>query len=238
MALDRFYNEDEILSKQPAVGQVFDNQDRGALEANQDRVPLGNQDILGITFNDGTQTSVSVEKHYYAGSSLVSSQYNQQLDGIGTDTGGYTLKVNPEQDIRNAGFNQGTYTIVYNFLHNLPGAKIKEISGDRTEVKIEGLSQNSLSNMRALSIAQQRGNSFTENPNHYPPLMLNLGDNNLIPIVNAKYDGQIVGEMDAYLQYPIGDTEGTIFFPVNDRALEAGWTKVVNHHIKPLQKLR
>ena len=28
MALDRFYNEDEILSKQP-VGQVFDNQDRG-----------------------------------------------------------------------------------------------------------------------------------------------------------------------------------------------------------------
>ena len=222
MALDRFYNEDEILSKQPAVGQVFDNQDRGALEANQNRVPLGNQDILGITFNDGTQTSVSVEKHYYAGSSLVSSQYNQQLDGIGTDTGGYTLKVNPEQDIRNAGFNQGTYTIVYNFLHNLPGAKIKEISGDRTEVKIEGLSQNSLSNMRALSIAQQRGNSFTENPNHYPPLMLNLGDNNLIQIVNAQYEGQIVGEMDAYLQYPIGDTEGTIFFPVNDRALEAG----------------
>ena len=30
MALDRYYNEDEILSKQPAVGQVIDNQDRGA----------------------------------------------------------------------------------------------------------------------------------------------------------------------------------------------------------------
>ena len=40
--------------------------------------------------------------------------------------------------------------------------------------------------MRALSIAQQRGKLITENPNHYPPLMLNLGDNNLIPNSKSK----------------------------------------------------
>ena len=88
--------------------------------------------------------------------------------------------------------------------------------------------------MRALSIAQQRGNSFTENPNHYPPLMLNLGDNNLIPIVNAKYDGQIVGEMDAYLQYPL-ILKVLYFSQSTTERLKLGWTKVVNHHIKPLR---
>ena len=40
MALDRFYNQDEVLSKQAAIGQIFDNQDQGTLDANQIRVPL------------------------------------------------------------------------------------------------------------------------------------------------------------------------------------------------------
>jgi len=222
MALDRFYNEEEVLSKQPAIGQVFDNQDRASLEANQVRVPLKNADILGIPFaSNGTVSSPSVEKHYYAGASLVQSQYNQPLEGIGNEGGGYTLYVKPEADVRSAGFNQGTYTVVYNFLHNLSDAKIKEISGDRTEIKITSLAANGLAPLRQLSNNQIRENSFGDNPSTYTPAMVNLGNNQLIPIVNAQFDGQIVGEVDAYLQYPIGDTEGTIFFPVDDRALEA-----------------
>ena len=223
MALDRFYNQEEVLSKQAAIGQIFDNQDQGTLDANQIRVPLRDTDIQGIP---GISTP-SVEKHYYAGSSLVSSEYNTPIQKIGDELNGYTIFVSPETDVRNAGFNQGTYSVVYNFLHNLPSVKISEISGDRTEVKLKGTvpgNPNQLGAISDLYLKNQSvaASSLTDPGSVYTPLMLNLGDNNLIPIVNARFDGQIVGEVDEYLQYPIGDTDGTIFFPVNDRALEAG----------------
>ena len=124
MALDRFYNQDEVLSKQAALGQIFDNQDQGTLDANQIRVPLRDTDIQGIP---GVSTP-SVEKHYYAGTSLVSSEYNTPIQKIGDEANGYTIYVSPETDIRSAGFNQGTYSVVYNFLHNLQNVKISEIS--------------------------------------------------------------------------------------------------------------
>ena len=223
MALDRFYNQEEVLSKQAAIGQIFDNQDQGTLDANQIRVPLRDTDIQGIP---GISTP-SVEKHYYAGSSLVSSEYNTPIQKIGDELNGYTIFVSPETDVRNAGFNQGTYSVVYNFLHNLSSVKISEISGDRTEVKLKGTvpgNPNQLGAVSDLYLKNQSvaASSLTDPGSVYTPLMLNLGDNNLIPIVNARFDGQIVGEVDEYLQYPIGDTDGTIFFPVNDRALEAG----------------
>ena len=223
MALDRFYNQEEVLSKQAAIGQIFDNQDQGTLAANQIRVPLRDTDIQGIP---GISTP-SVEKHYYAGSSLVSSEYNTPIEKIGDELNGYTIFVSPETDVRNAGFNQGTYSVVYNFLHNLSSVKISEISGDRTEVKLKGTvpgNPNQLGAISDLYLKNQSvaASSLTDPGSVYTPLMLNLGDNNLIPIVNARFDGQIVGEVDEYLQYPIGDTDGTIFFPVNDRALEAG----------------
>ena len=108
MALDRFYNQEEVLSKQAAIGQIFDNQDQGTLDANQIRVPLRDTDIQGIP---GISTP-SVEKHYYAGSSLVSSEYNTPIEKIGYELNGYTIFVSPETHVRNAGFNQGTYSVV------------------------------------------------------------------------------------------------------------------------------
>ena len=70
MALDRFYNQDEVLSKQPTDGQIFDNQDKHLLDGESSKAlytRLNSSDITGI---DGI-TQINVEKHYYAGSSLV-----------------------------------------------------------------------------------------------------------------------------------------------------------------------
>ena len=44
-----------------------------------------------------------------------------------------------ESDLRELGFNNGTYSVVYNFLHSTPSVKITEISGDRTEVRLGGI---------------------------------------------------------------------------------------------------
>ena len=221
MALDRFYNQDEVLGKQAVYGQIFDNADQGLLDAGQIRVPLRTPDIVGIA---GTTTAV-VEKHYYAGSSLVASQ-TSPYEKIGDEINGYTIFVKPEQDVRDAGFNQGTYNIVYNFIHKLPNVKITEISGDRTEIKVA--SPNASVSDGLASFAQlfnkntpNLNNSFVDPNDTYAPLMVNLGGNELIPIVNARFDGQIIGQEQGYLPYPPGDTPGSIWFPVSSNGLEA-----------------
>ena len=139
MALDRFFNQDDVLSKQPVYGQDFDNGDQALLNANKVKVPFTQVDVTGIP---GISNAV-LEKHFYAGASLVASG-ESQITTIGDEQQGYTVYVKPEQDARAAGFNQGTYSVVYNFLHKLPNVKITEISGDRTEIKVTGVGPNPL----------------------------------------------------------------------------------------------
>ncbi len=221
MALDRFYNQEEVLSRQPVYGQVFDNGDQAILDGGQIRVPLRDADIVGVP---GVSTPI-VEKHFYAGATLVAST-NGNIQKIGDEQNGYTVYVKPESDIRAAGFNQGTYNIVYNFLHNLSNLKIVEISGDRKEIKVigsQGFIQDGLSAFASLYRKNQQiqANSFTDPSTTYTPLMLNLGENNLIPIINAAFDGTIVGEVQDYLPYPPGDTQDSIWFPVESGGIEA-----------------
>jgi|TARA_Y100000289_G_scaffold65409_1_gene78922 hypothetical protein len=221
MALDRFFNQDDVLSKGPTYGQDFDNGDQALLNANKVKVPFTQVDVTGIP---GISNAV-LEKHFYAGASLVASG-ESQITTIGDEQQGYTVYVKPEQDARAAGFNQGTYSVVYNFLHKLPNVKITEISGDRTEIKVTGVgptAQGGLEQFAALynNLPPAGSNSFTLN-DRYTPVMINLGGNQLIPVTNAIFDGQIVGEQEQFLPYPPGDTPNSIWFPVNDNALEAG----------------
>ena len=213
MALDRFYNQDEVLSKQPTDGQIFDNADQSLLDGGANFVRLNSSDITGI---DGI-TQINVEKHYYAGSSLVASEVGQGLQTLGNDAEGYTIYVSPESDLRSAGFNNGTYSVVYNFLHSTPSVKITEISGDRTEVRLGGINgvQGALEPFEALFLKNsnvQAPNSIITPNDRYTPLLLNLGQNKLIPIINAKFNGQIQGEVTDYLPYPPVMSQVQYFF--------------------------
>ena len=49
--------------------------------------------------------------------------------------------------------------------------------------------------------------------------MINLGGNQLIPVTNAVFDGQIVGEQEQFLPYPPGDTPNYLV-SCNDNALD------------------
>ena len=93
MALDRFYNQEEVLSKQPVTGQVFDNGDQAILDGGQIRVPLRDADIVGVP---GVSTPI-VEKHFYAGATLVAST-NGNIQKIGDEQNGYTVYVKPESE--------------------------------------------------------------------------------------------------------------------------------------------
>ena len=101
-----------------------------------------------------------------------------------------TLYIDPDQDLQNAGFNLGEYNVLYNFYRPLFLSNkdekyfIKEISSDRTEIKIttNNLSYNAVGTSFFNYITSKTGKSF------YSDLLLNFGDNNTLIGVNTLLD--------------------------------------------------
>ena len=103
----------------------------------------------------------------------------------------YSVDINPENDLINKGFTNGEYNTIYNFLNNELGTNadnraffIKEISNDRTELK---LASNILSN----SDIESAYNNFREKLNNTPyfqDFYLNFGSNSLIIANNILLD--------------------------------------------------
>lgn len=105
-------------------------------------------------------------------------------------TGLYTaLELNPEGDVRVAGYNRGTVKIAYNFFRKLFRSSItepfwiKEISGDRTELRV---CRQDLSNLE-LQQAFNDYNLQVSTKAYYPDFYLNFGGNRLLIAVNVLY---------------------------------------------------
>jgi hypothetical protein len=102
-----------------------------------------------------------------------------------------TVKLDPETDVRNAGYNRGTVNIKYNFfktyLQSTPFTEnnfwIKEISTSRTEIKVarQDLSNSQLAN--AFNIF----NTALSAQTYYPDFLLNFGNDIQVIAVNAVY---------------------------------------------------
>ena len=103
-----------------------------------------------------------------------------------------TLYLDPDQDLQGSGFNLGEYNVLYNFyrpvfLSNINEKYyIKEISSDRTEIKITttNLSYNAVGTSYFNYITSKTGKGF------YSDLLLNFGDNNTLIAVNTLLDTQ------------------------------------------------
>lgn len=130
---------------------------------------------------------------YDINGNLLASNYSaKSYSPINPDpvTGTYTsVEVDPEGDVRAEGYNRGSVNISYNFFRKLFNSDvtktfwIKEISGDRTELRV---CRQDLSNIDL----QQ---AFTDYTNlvslkaYYPDFYLNFGDDNIIISVNVLY---------------------------------------------------
>ena len=133
MSLNRFTNIDEVLGYVPVFGETIPMESREALK--EYILQLTENDLKGI-YDEGDVDVVS-EVHIYAGENLIKSYYSNPIDYIGSK-----LYIQPEKDIRDAGIDQGTYSMVYNFLQRFNGTPknsdvvVTAISSDRTEVKL------------------------------------------------------------------------------------------------------
>ena len=224
MPLDRFTNTEEVYSKQPTFGQVFDPKDAPLIGANSKFVELTEQDVVGIGVPP--ITAATTEIHTYSPEGVLLGSRTAPITYVGNDEEGRTLYVKPERNIRESGFTNGTYTLVYNFLHNIvDGLRIKEISADRTEIKVQAPNINGLSTYYQLNQVNSPidGNNSYITPfaDSYIPAQANFGGNDLYPIINGQFFGQFGGLYNTELEYP-ADSPTTRWIPVTQGVLEAG----------------
>ena len=99
--------------------------------------------------------------------------------------------LDPERDLEIAGYDEGSYNVVYNFLNNELSSSfsqrlyIDEISSDRTEVR---LNTTQISNLDLISEATSLTNQIQNNPGVYFDFFLNFGGNELIISNNILLD--------------------------------------------------
>ena len=113
-----------------------------------------------------------------------------------------TLYLDPEKDVKSAGFNVGKYNTGYFFYRTLFLSNIdrrffiKEISQDRTEIKIatNELSYDALGTSYFNYITSKQGKSF------YSDLLLNFGNNQTLIGVNTLLDTANPSEPSIYIK--------------------------------------
>ena len=103
------------------------------------------------------------------------------------------FNISPGEDTENQGFDQGEYISFYNFLTKQVGDPntnlfIKEISSDRTEIRLDS---NILSN---LDIVEQTNNfiQFRDESTYFVDFYLNFGSNDLIIANNIQLKNAII----------------------------------------------
>jgi len=163
--------------------QIYSPQDIGALSP----------DLISPVFDPSTDyieyTISSPDESFQ----ITDQNFNNFLiTNTSADTGvAFSVDLDPERDLRNKGFNNGSYITLYRFLKNQLNSSsetrpyfIKEISPDRTELR---LSSNIITNDELTSLIS----SFkltTNSAEYFQDFYLNFGGNNLIIANNILLD--------------------------------------------------
>jgi len=101
------------------------------------------------------------------------------------------IYIDPEKDLRTAGFDIGQYNVVYNFINNEASSSffqryyIDEISSDGTEIR---LNTTQIPNVDVISGANDLLNKILNNPGTYFDFYLNFGNNQLVIANNILLD--------------------------------------------------
>ena len=105
----------------------------------------------------------------------VTLNYSSQNNSVSTVT------VDPEKDLLSNGYDQGNYTVYYNFIRNVLNSSqsspyfLSQISSDRTEVRIIN---NSLSNEEIKSLVDSFIIELNDSP-YFEDFRLNFSNNNI-----------------------------------------------------------
>jgi len=145
--------------------------------------------LLNSSFDE---TLHKVELHIYSldGALLYSDSNFRGAQQLLNSVNGSNLYLDTQQDIVEAGYENGGVRVIYNFLQEYSNQQfiVKEISEDRTELKVfpfnTGLSVTDIVNTILEDLA---------NTPYFPEFRLNLGSNDLLIGINiAEFNGEII----------------------------------------------
>ena len=222
MSLDRFVNTNEVLGTNPVYGETFAQ----ATKINSYNLKLSPDDSLlklrlkqktdnFSTFPISFEIPASLELHIYdTENNLLKSVYDKKF----IQTQNTSFAFSPEKDIREAGFDFGVYTLVYNPLYNFFGGldtnniTIGEISSDRTEIKANGILQNPpMYLIKEIQSGVQSDSNYIFTKNR-PEFILNFGNNNISDVASIKFIGDLNGSDDDF----ISDVYIKLITPISD----------------------
>ncbi len=214
MSLDRFENKDEVVGVTPVFGKTMFADEEPRIEKFNDQITQ--TDVDG-TYSGTTLTNAS-EIHIYGEDNLLASLYGQPIRSILTN-GNPAVYVVPELDLRQGGINEGNYSVLYNFHHNVvSNLKVSAISADRTEVRLVSKTNtpNVFQPLNAInqSLGSNSFNAFLRKKD----FVLNFSDNEIYDVTNLLFDGPRIGEINGTLNYPtaIFESTPTVFVPLDD----------------------
>ena len=209
MAIDRFENKNILTTSNGPVENT-------AIYSAADIVKMP---TITVDISKDLLINSETEIHIYSGDSLVhSAKTDINYKGTKNKTP-YNILINPEFDVRlpktENGLPQitkGYYSVLYNFVNTLTGElNINRISSDSTELEL------TISDSKTFSDLYQYVQSNLSS-NYNDDLVLNLGNNELIPIVAFDFNNNPkVGEIVKNVAYPIGvdsNNNKTTFYPV------------------------
>lgn len=215
MPLDRYANNEQVLSKSPTYGEVWAAADLVNISAGAVELELQPQDVNG----DGIQgfTTPKMEYHVYSGLELISSNTNNafriNVPGSGQSP---ALIVTPENDLRRAGYQSGTYTMVYNHLHKVARGRISEISSDKKEIRLTSPTPNAFLGLYQVSQNSRVTPSNTfDGENNFKPFVLNAGSNRINNVVNLQFFGELNPVVQTTLPYP-QSSPGFVWVPTSN----------------------
>ena len=214
MSLDRFENKDEVIGVSPAFGKTMFADEEPRIEKFNDAIT---QNDIDGTYS-GINTTNASEIHIYAEDNLIESLYGQPIRSTLTN-GKPTVFVVPELDLRQAGVEEGAYSVLYNFHHNVvSNLKVGAISGDRTEVRLVSKTNTPNVFQNLSTFNQIFGSNSFDAFLRKKDFVLNFSNNAIYDVINLQFDGPRVGELTGTLSYPTGVFNGTptTFVPLDD----------------------
>ena len=202
MAIDRFENKNILTTTKVPVEHT-------EIYSMGDRVKMG---LTPTPILQSDLISKEVEKHVYSGDNLISSTKVPLVSVISIDTttgGDYDIVLNPEKDVRSAGITKGYYSTVYNFIDTLANpSDVINLSADSTEIELSVFDTNTFSDLYNYINSPSLGYDKKQD------LMLNFGNNELVPIIGIDFkNNPRVGEIVANIPYP--QSVGTQIPPVS-----------------------
>ena len=172
------------INTQNLESQVYESQDTNLIPTFDVNTSLTSGSYIEYFIYDLNQNILYTEYNF--------SQYKVLNDGQAAGTGVLSqIEINPEENLIQIGYDQGSYITYYNFLNKKVGSfleplYITEISSDRTELRLDSTS------LTNFDIVEQTTNFVNERENseYFLDFYLNFGDNLLYIANNIVLDNK------------------------------------------------